>query len=107
MKGEGEVSELERQGRYDPVPPITVSRRLPRSVQAAVDEEAAHGLVAVTRIRTAAWVAEEAMLRTQILEGLEQHLAAEDPVAADRYARYVEDFVLVARTTLRRLATRS
>lgn len=85
---------------------LVSGRRLPRAVQAAVDDELAQGLVSAARVEAAAWVAHEGMTRLSLLTALEQHHAAGDPTRAAYYAALVDDFVVVARQSVRRLGGR-
>jgi hypothetical protein len=75
-------------------------------VQRRVDEAAAEGLVAAAYVQAAAWVAQNGMARTAMLCAQEQRLAAADPLVADRYAGFVDDFVAIARNELRRMGVR-
>ena len=80
--------------------------RPPRWVQRMADDAAAEGLVAAARLQAAAWVAQDGMMRTAMLSAQEQRLMAADPLVADRYAGFVDDFVAVARNELRRMGLR-
>jgi hypothetical protein len=80
-------------------------RRLSRGVQAEVDRPQVAGLVAASHNQAVAHVTAEAMARTSLLSTLESRLAASDPVAADRLSGFIDDYVHVARSTIRRMGT--
>jgi hypothetical protein len=85
------------------VPVIPTQRRLSRAVQAEVDMPLVEGLVANARVQAATAVAGQAMTGASMLSALEARLGASDPLTADRMAGFVEDYVLVARSALRRM----
>ena len=101
--------ELTRQS-HDILPP-----RLPSRVQRAIDQEAARslvqtaraqgaGLTAAARIEAAELVTARAMHGLDWLHRVESAMTKNDPVQAERYSALVEDFLLVARTEVRRLS---
>jgi hypothetical protein len=86
----------------------------PKQVQRAINREAAWGLtggahaqaagfIAEARVDATEMVAERAMLGLDRLHRIEAAMAKTDPVKAEQYAGLVDDFLLVARTELRRL----
>lgn len=78
--------------------------RLPRTVQRAVDMQSARGLVGAARVQAASFVAQVAIHNLELLSHYEATASASDPVAASRYTGIVEDFLLVARSEMRRMA---
>lgn len=93
----------------DPLAP-----RLPVRVQRAVDREAAWGLVNAARAQAAGFVAsarvdaaemvvERGMLGLDRLHQLEAVMAKADPINAAQYAGLVDDYLMVARSEIRRL----
>jgi hypothetical protein len=91
-----------------------LATRLPAKVQRAVDKESAWGLVSAARAQAAGFAAdaridavemvtERAMLGLDRLSRVEAAMAKQDPIRAERFTGLVEDFLLVARTELRRL----
>lgn len=93
----------------DPLAPA-----LPRAVARAIDRESAHGLVAAARAQAVAFVvearveavelvAERAMLSLDRLHQVEAAMAKQDPIKAERYAGYVEDFYAISRNEIRRM----
>ncbi len=79
-------------------------RRAPRDVQRAVDAESARGLIGAAHVQAASFVAHVSMINLDTLSRMEATAAATDPVVASRYSGIVEDFLLVARCELRRMA---
>jgi hypothetical protein len=95
--------------RADPLAP-----RLPLKVRRAVDRESAWGLVSAARAQAAGFVAdarvdavelvtERTMLGLDRLNRVEAAMAKIDPVNAERFAGLVDDFLMVARSEIRRL----
>jgi hypothetical protein len=93
----------------DPLAP-----RLPYKIKHAVDRESAWGLVNAARAQAAGFVAgarieavelvtERAMLALDRLNHVEAAMAKQDPVKAERFSGLVDDFLLVARSEIRRL----
>lgn len=93
----------------DPLAPI-----LPMRVRRAVDRESAWGLVNAARAHAAGFVAEarvdaaelvteRTMLGLDRLQRVEAAMAKADPIKAERFTGLVEDFLLVARSEIRRL----
>jgi hypothetical protein len=93
----------------DPLTPL-----LPVKIRRAIDREAAYGIVNAARAQAAGFaaearvdavemVAERAMLGLDRLHRVEAALAKQDPIRAERYSGLVEDFLMIARTELRRL----
>jgi hypothetical protein len=93
----------------DPLAPT-----LPKQVARAVDREAAWGLanaaraqavgfVAEARVEATELVTERAMLGLDRLHQVEAAMAKTDPLKAERFSGLVDDYVLVARTEIRRL----
>jgi hypothetical protein len=83
-------------------------------VQRAVDRESAWGLVSAARAQAASFAAEarveavelvteRAMLGLDRLHRVEAAMSKQDPVRAERFNGLVEDFLMVARSELRRL----
>lgn len=90
-------------------------QRLPYRVQRAIDQEAARALVqaaraqsagftATARIEAAELVTARAMNGLDWLHRIESAMTKNDPIQAERYSSLVEDFLLVARTEVRRLS---
>jgi hypothetical protein len=88
--------------------------RLPARVRKAIDRESAYGLanaaraqavgfVAEARVEAAELVAERTMLGLDRLHRVEAALSKSDPLKAERCNGLVEDFLLIARSELRRL----
>jgi hypothetical protein len=88
--------------------------RLPRAVVRAVDREAAWGLVsaaraqavefaAEARIEAAEFVTERAMLSLDRLHRVEAAMVKGDPIKAAQFTGLEEDFLMIARTEIRRL----
>jgi hypothetical protein len=93
----------------DPLAPM-----LPMKVRRAVDRESAWGLVSAARAQAAGFVAdarvdaaelvtERTMLGLDRLQRIEAAMAKADPIKAERVTGLVEDFLLVARSEIRRL----
>lgn len=93
----------------DPLAPM-----LPYKVRRAVDRESAWGLVSAARAQAAGFVAEarvdavelvteRAMIGLDRLSRVEAAMAKTDPIKAERFTGLVEDFLLVARSEIRRL----
>lgn len=91
-----------------------LARRLPRQVRRAVDREAAWalttaaraqavGFVAEARVDAAELIAERTMLGLDRLHRVEAAMTKADPIQSAQYAGLVDDFLLIARTELRRL----
>ena len=87
----------------DPLAP-----RLPAKVRRAIDRESAWGIVTAARAQAAGMVVtaridaaemavDGAMLGTERLTLLEASLAKQDPIRAERYSRFVDDFAMFAR----------
>lgn len=87
------------------VPLTPPRRRLTRAVQTEVDQPQINGLLGAAHVQAVAYVAAEAMTRASLLSALEARLATSDPVAADRLSGFVDDYVHVARSTVRRMGT--
>jgi hypothetical protein len=100
------MSELLR-GSGNELVPSSMRRSVTRVARSAVEEELAEGLVGVAKVEAAYWVAAAGMNRTAMLTELEKRTAGSDPVAADRVVGFADDFALVARQALRRMALRS
>ena len=100
------MNELIRGGGAELVP-SSMRRSVARLARAAVEEELAEGLVGIAKVQAASWIAAEAINRTAMLTELEKRTATSGPVVADRIAGIVDDFSLVARQALRRMALRS
>jgi hypothetical protein len=93
----------------DPLAP-----RLPRAVARAVDRESAWGLVNAARAQAVEFVAEarvdavelvteRAMLGLDRLHRVEAAMAREDPVRSAQFSGLVEDYLMIARSEIRRL----
>jgi hypothetical protein len=86
-------------------------------VRRAVDRESAWGLVSAARAQAAGFAAEarveavelateRAMLSLDRLQRVEAAMSKADPIKAERFNGLVEDFLMVARSELRRLPRR-
>lgn len=75
-----------------------------REVKREVDKAAGRAIVNAANIQAAAFVANVALTQLAMLSAQEANLVAQDPIAAARYAGIVDDFTLVARNTMRRMA---
>lgn len=93
----------------DPLAP-----RLPYKLQRAVDRESAWGLVSAARAQAASvaaevrveaveLVTERAMLGLDRLHRVEAAMTKDDPIKAALYAGLVDDYLMIARSELRRL----
>jgi hypothetical protein len=102
------MSEVIRgRDRADVMPvPVTVPRRLPREMRERIVEEIVEGYVSAARVEAAAWVTSRATTQTAFLTNLEVRQTANDPVRAEMFNSYIEDFALVARQSIRRLGMR-
>lgn len=87
---------------------------LPRAVRRAIDRESARGLVGAARAQAAGFVAESrvdavelvterAMLSLDRLHKVEAAVAKDDPIEAAQFSGLVDDFLMIARTEIRRL----
>jgi hypothetical protein len=101
------MTDLVPRGQAELAPLVPARRRLSRAVQAEVDAPTIDGLVAASRVEAAAYVVGDAMARASMLGALEARLAASDPVAADRYASLVQDYMEVAHAAIRRMGVQS
>jgi hypothetical protein len=80
---------------------------LPAKVQKQTRNDLAQvaraGIVNVAHIQATAFVTNVALTQTAMLSAQEAAMAAQDPIAAARYESIVNDFVFVARNTIRRM----
>ena len=77
--------------------------KVERQVRQGVAEAAGRSIVAAAKIQGASFVASVALTQTAMLSAQEAALAAQDPIAAARYSGIVDDFLMVARGTIRGL----
>lgn len=93
----------------DPLAPA-----LPRTIRRSIDRESAWGLVNAARAQAATFVAEariealelvteRAMYSLDRLQKVEAAMSKADPIKAERFSGYVDDFYLLSRSEIRRL----
>ena len=93
----------------DPLAPV-----MPVKVRRSIDRESAWGLTSAARAQAAAFVAEarveavelvteRAMYSLDRLQRVEATMSKADPIKAERFNGYVEDFYAISRSEIRRL----
>jgi hypothetical protein len=89
------------------LPILSGSGQLPAKVQKQTEHGVAkvvgRAIVQAAQVQAAAFVAHTALTQVAMLSAEEAALSAADPIAADRYAAIVNDYVFVARHIVRRI----
>ena len=76
-----------------------------KQIEQALAAKAGGAFVGAAAVQATAFVAHTALVQTAMLSGEEAALSAADPIAAERYAAIVNDFVFVARNIIRGMAS--
>jgi len=78
--------------QYGPSRLPAVHTRTGRQMEAAVEAEAATGVIATARVEATAYVASTGLAHVAALTELETKLAARDPQGAERYQAIIDTF---------------
>lgn len=81
-----------------------LTKREAKPIRAAVIEEQTDAMLHAMHVHNAAFVTQVAMIELDSLSRFEAAAAAADPIQAQRYAGLVDDFLLVAKVELRKMA---
>jgi hypothetical protein len=97
--------DIAMRGSGSELTPLSGANRMPvairRQTERGVALEASRAIVSAARVQGTAFVANVALTQAAMLSAQEAALSAADPIAAARYSGIVEDFVMVARGTIR------
>ena len=81
-----------------------LTKRETKEIRPRVLQEQTEAMLHAMRVHNAAFVTQVAMIDLESLSRFEAVAAAADPIQAQRYAGLVDDFLLVAKVELRKMA---